>query len=146
MVSTKDMQFPIIKKVWCGHHRRALGYLGGKSNTWRKNWIWIYANHHNQYILTVNCGLPNHWVCYNGYLESSGFSGAPPQGGWNTAHQCRLIWYMCNIMVLSNQYGSSTPYHPLRTYRYIAYFSVTIWIKYNLVTIPHFWWAGLDFK
>ena len=50
----------------------SLGYLGDKSNTWRENGPWIYANYHDPYILTVNFGLPNHWICCNGYLDCSG--------------------------------------------------------------------------
>ena len=61
-----------------GHHRRAIGGLGEKSNTWRENGTWIYVNHHDPYILTVNFVLPNHWVCCNGDLECSGCFGAPP--------------------------------------------------------------------
>ena len=63
-----------------GHHRRALADLGEKSNTRRENGPWIYAKHHDPYILAVNCGLPNHWVYCNGDLECVGCFGAPPQG------------------------------------------------------------------
>ena len=69
------------KNVFHRHHRRALGDLGDKSNTWRQKGPWIYANHKYPYILTVNCGTPNHWLCCNGYLEFSGCFGAPPQEG-----------------------------------------------------------------
>ena len=64
-----------------GHHRRALGNLGEKSNTWRENETLIYANHHDPYILKVNCGIPNPRECSNGYLECIGSFGVPLQGG-----------------------------------------------------------------
>ena len=63
---------PYYQNVCHVYHRRALGYLGYKNNTWRQNGTWIYANHHNPYIMTVNCGLINHWVCCNVYLYFSG--------------------------------------------------------------------------
>ena len=58
------------------HQRRALGYLWEKSNTWRQNGTCIYASHFNPYIPTVNCGLPNHWLFCNVYLECSVCAGA----------------------------------------------------------------------
>ena len=35
------------RNVWHSHHRRALEGLGKKSNTWRQNGTWVYANYHN---------------------------------------------------------------------------------------------------
>ena len=61
--------------------------LGENSNTWRENDPWIYANNRDAYILIVNCGLPNHWVCCNGDLEYSGCFGTTTQGVRNTVHQ-----------------------------------------------------------
>ena len=60
----------------------------------KKNGPWIYSNHHGTYILTVNCGLPNHFVSCNIDLECSGFSGAPTQGGGghNQHSLFRLSW------------------------------------------------------
>ena len=64
-----------------GHHRRELGDLGENNNTWRQNVPWVFTNHHNPIILTVNCGLPNNWVRCNGDLECIGYVGEPQQGG-----------------------------------------------------------------
>ena len=63
------------------HHRRALGDLVDRSNTWRVNGSWIYANHHDPYILKVSFGLPNHCVCCNVDIEFVECFGAPPQWG-----------------------------------------------------------------
>ena len=72
---------------WYGHNIIALGYLGEKRNTWRENVPWIYSNHNNPYILTVNFGLTNQWVFCNVDLECGGCFGAPPQGGRNNVHR-----------------------------------------------------------
>ena len=63
-----------------GRHIIALGDLGEKRNTWRQNGTWIYANHHDPYIITVNCVLPYHWVYCNVDIDCIAFFGAPPQG------------------------------------------------------------------
>ena len=110
---------PCHQNKWHGHHRRALRYLGEKSNTWRVNGPWIYANHHDPYILTVNFGLTNIWIFFNGDIECSGWFSAPSQGGWNTVHNCKWIWEWWTIMVLYRQSGSSTACHPWRTFRCI---------------------------
>ena len=111
------------QNVYHGHHIRAIHDLGDKSNTQRKNGSWIYANHHNPYILTVNCDLPNHWICCNRCLECSGCFGTTPQGGWKTFHQHGWIWSLYTIMVLSHQYDPSTACHPWITYMCIPSFS-----------------------
>ena len=69
---------PYHQNFYHGHHRRSLGGLGGKSSTWWGNGPWIYANHHDPYILTVNCELPNHWVCCNVDIKCIGCFFVPP--------------------------------------------------------------------
>ena len=71
----------------------------------------------------VNFILPNHWLCLNGYIECSGFSVAPALGGWKTAHQHGWILVLCTIMLIFCQSGSSTYFHPWRTYRLIQSFT-----------------------
>ena len=120
------------------HHKKALGGLGEKSNTWRENGTWIYANHTDPYILTINCGFPNHWVCCTGDIGCSGFFGAPPQGERKTDHQHGWRLAMCTRMVLFHQFGSSQACHLLKTHIHAYHIvPVTIRIKSNLVTIPH---------
>ena len=57
-----------------------LGNLGEKSNTWRENGPCIYSTHRDPYILALNYGLPNNWVCSNGYIDCSRCSGATKLG------------------------------------------------------------------
>ena len=113
-LSSKRLTWTSKKSTW--GFRREDQHMEG-------NGPWIHANHNNPYILTVNCGLPHHWVCCNVYLGCVGCFGAPPQGGWNTFHKRGWRLLLCTRMVLSQQSGSSTPYHPWRTYRFISYFS-----------------------
>ena len=123
VVSMKYIQWPITKVFYSGHHIRTLGNLRENSNTWRGNGPWIYANHHNTYILTINYGITNHCVCCNGDIECSGWFGAPPQGGRNTVHSRGWIWDMWTVMVLSHQSGSSTECCPWITYSCTTYCS-----------------------
>ena len=90
-VFMKYLQCPMHQKGYHGHHRIAFEDFGDKSSTLRQNGTWIYANHHDPYILTVHCGLPNHWIYCIGDIEFSSFFGAPPQGGIHTIHQRRRI-------------------------------------------------------
>ena len=111
------------KNVCHCYHIRVLGGLGDKINHWRGNGPCIYATHQDTYVLTVNYGLPNHWVVCNGDLECSGCSGALEMGGWNNVHHCRWRWLICTRIVLFNQYGSSTPCNLQITYMWIKYSS-----------------------
>ena len=111
---------PYHQNSWHVHHRRVLETLGEKINTWRQNGKWIYANHHDPYILTVNCELPNNWVCCNGDIGCSVWYGAPPQIGWNTVRQSGWRWSIFTRMVLFNLSGSSRPCWPWITHRFIT--------------------------
>ena len=117
----KVCTMPYHQNVYHGNHRRTLGDLGENRNKWRQNGTWIYSNHHDPYILTVNFWLPNQWVCYNEDIEWSGLFGAPPQGGWNTAHQHGWRWALCTRMELCHQYVSSIVCDTWRTYTFVPY-------------------------
>ena len=86
------------------HHRRALGDLGEKSNKWRGNGPRVYANHSDQFILKLSCGIPNHWVCRNGVLECSGSVGALSQGRQKNSisvgedERCAPEWFSLTSM------------------------------------------------
>ena len=118
------------KNFFHNNNRRALGNLGEYSNTWRKKRTWIYANHHDTYILTVNCVLLYHWVCCKGCLGCSGFFCVLTKVGWNTVNQRGWKWALCTIMVFSHQSGSSIACHLWITY------TITILFQLNLGLNP----------
>ena len=111
------------QKIFHGHHRTALGYLGEKRNTRRKNGPWIYAIHGDPYTPAVNCGLTNQLVCCNADLECSGWFVALSLWGCNTVNQRGWILSMWTSMVLFHQSGFSTPSYLWRTYWCIQYSS-----------------------
>ena len=65
-----------------------LGIDGIRATHGVKRGPWNYATHHNSYILMLDCGLPNHYVCCNGDLDYIGCSLTPALGVQNTFHQC----------------------------------------------------------
>ena len=112
------------KDGYCGHQRKSLWGWGDNINTWRINGTWIYATHFNPYISVVNFGLPNNWVCYNGYIYCIGCCSVPALGWWNTVHQHRWIWVLWTIMVIFHQSISFRSCHLWINYRFIPYCTI----------------------
>ena len=130
---------PYHQNVCHGHHIRALGDLGENGSTWRQKGIWIYFNHHNPYMLMVNCGVTNKWVCCNGDLDCSALFCAPPQGGWNTVHQRGWRQVLYTRIALSHNSGSSITYHMWRTYTWIQVMGLQrIYLKLQVLGIRLF--------
>ena len=137
VLSSKRLSWPSYKSTW--------GFREEDQHM-EVNRPWIYANHHDPYILRVNFGLPNHLVWCNGYIECSDLFVAPLQGGGETLsiiavgdEQCATEW---------RSLSSLGPPHPVTREELIGtyhIFPVTIWIKSNFVLIPQLRWTRLNF-
>ena len=87
----------------------------------------------------MNCGLTNHWSCYNVDLECSGWSGALSLEGWNTFRQHRWRWALWTRMVIFPLYGYSKYCHLWRAYRCIQSWNrlclYQIWYHHNYTIV-----------